>query len=115
MCAIGYLPKSQAGTMYQLHSGHITLNKHLHHINSSDTPLCLQCEVDVPEMVHHLLFECTLMTRLRSIVMTRNKLGREALSTSYLLADKDGMRETLKFVHATNRLRNLSGEGPNAQ
>ena len=44
MCAIGYLPKTQAGTMYQLHLGHITLNKHLHRINRSDTLLYLQCE-----------------------------------------------------------------------
>ena len=32
---------------------------------------------------------------------------------SYLLVDKDGMRDTLKFVTATNRLQALPGEGPN--
>ena len=97
--------------MYQLRSGHIALNKHLHRINSSDTPLCLQCKTNVPETVHHLLFECTRYSREHHIL--RNNLGREALSTSHLLADKDGIRETLKFIRATNRLRNLSGEGPN--
>ena len=112
MRAIGYLPKSQAGTMYQLHSGHIALNKHLHRINSSDTPLCLQCEANIPETVHHLLFKCTCYSRECHIL--RNKLGREALSTSHLLVDKDGIRETLKFVRAMNRLWNLSGEGPSA-
>ena len=98
--------------MYQLHLSHITLNKHLHCINSSDTPLCLQCKMNIPEMVHHLLFECTHYSRERHIL--RNNLGREALSTSHLLADKDGIQETLKFVCAMNRLWNLSGEGPNA-
>ena len=88
--------------MYQLCLGHITLNKHLHHINRSNTPLCLQCEADVPEMVHHLLFECTRYNREQHIL--RNKLVREALSTSYLLADKDGMQETLKFMTTTDRM-----------
>ena len=77
------LPKSQAGTMYQLHLGHIALNQHLHCINKSDTPLCLQCKVGTPETAHHLLFECTCYDREWHIL--RNKLGREALSTSYLL------------------------------
>ena len=112
MCAIGYLPKTQAGTMYQLHLGHITLNKHLHCINRCNTPLCLQCEVDVLETIHHLLFKCTRYNRECHIL--RNKLGREALSTSYLLADKDGMRETLKFVTTMDRMQITSSEGPNA-
>ena len=89
MHAIGYLPKSQAGMMYQLRLGHIALNQHLHCINKSDTPLCLQCEAGAPETAHHLLFECARYDREQHIL--RNKLGREALSTSYLLADKDGM------------------------
>ena len=79
MRAIGYLPKSQAGTMYQLCSGHIALNQHLHRINKSDTPQCLQCEAGTLETAHHLLFECARYDREQHIL--RNKLGREALST----------------------------------
>ena len=67
--------------------------------------------MNILEMVHHLLFECTHYGRECHIL--RNNLGREALSTSHLLVDKDGIQETLKFVHAMNRLWNLSGEGPN--
>ena len=74
-------------------------------------PLCLQCKANKPETVHHMLFECERYSRECHIL--RNKLGREALSTPYLLADKDGMRDTLKFVTATNRLQALSGEGLN--
>ena len=62
-------------------------------------------------MVHHILFKCAHYARERHIL--RNKLGRKALSTSYLLVDKGGIRDTLKFVTATNRLQALSGEGPN--
>ena len=42
----------------QLCLGHIPLNKHLHCIKRSDTPLCLQCENNKPENIHHYLFEC---------------------------------------------------------
>ncbi|KIM57741.1 hypothetical protein SCLCIDRAFT_129703, partial [Scleroderma citrinum Foug A] len=74
------LPKSKAGTMYQLHSGHIVLNQHLHHINRSNRPLCIQCEANKPETVHHMLFECEWYNSECHIL--RNKLGREALSMS---------------------------------
>ena len=36
-------------------------------------------------------------------------------ATPYLLADKDGMRDTLKFMAATHRLQTISGEGLNLQ
>jgi len=109
MKAIGYLSKSKAGAMYQMRSGHIALNKHLHRIGRSDTPSCLQCNSGAQETVHHMLYECTRYNRERHVL--RNKLGRDALSTPYLLANKDGMQETLKFVEATGRLIALSGEG----
>ena len=95
--------------MYQMRSGHIALNKHLHRIGRSDTPSCLQCNSGTQETVHHMLYECMRYNRERHVL--RNKLGRDALSTPYLLANKDGMQETLKFVEATGRLIALSGEG----
>jgi len=110
MKAIGNLPKFKAGMMYQMRSGHIALNKHLHRINRSDTPLCLQCNQGTQETVHHMLFECTRYDRERHVL--RNKLGRDAISTPCLLANKDGMRETLRFIEATGRLKTTSGEGP---
>jgi len=110
MKAIGYLPKSKAGTMYQMRSGHIVLNKHLHQIGRSDTPSCLQCNSGAQETVHHMLYECTCYDRECHVL--RNKLWRDTLSTPYLLANKDRMQETLKFVEATGRLIALSGEGP---
>ena len=110
MKAIGNLPKFKAGTMYQMRSGHIALNKHLHRINRSDTPLCLQCNSGMQETVHHMLFECPRYDRERHVL--RNKLGRAAISTPCLLANRDGMRETWKFIEATGRLKPTSSEGP---
>ena len=104
-----HLPKSKAGVVFQLRSGHIALNKHLHRLNKSDTPSCLQCEAGPPETVHHFLFDCTRYDRERHKL--RIALGRKAHSTSHLLAHKEGLKELLGFVAATGRFKRLSGEG----
>ena len=39
--ATGFMPKSRSGVLFQLRTGHIVLNKHLHRINKSDSPNCL--------------------------------------------------------------------------
>ena len=105
-----HLPKSKAGIVYQLRSGHVALNKHLHRINKSDTPSCLQCEAGPPETVHHFLFDCPRYDRERHRL--RNSLGRRALSTSHLLAHKEGLKELMKYVAETGRFKRISGEGP---
>ena len=105
-----HLRKSETGTLYQLRSGHVALNKHLHCLNCSNTPSCLQCEARPPETVHHFLFECPRYDRERHKL--RNKLGRRALDTSYLLVDKKGMRELLRYIAETGRIGRPSGEGP---
>ena len=104
-----HLPKSKAGVIFQLRSGHIALNKHLHRLNKSDTQSCLQCEAGPPETVHHYLFDCTRYDRERHKL--RMALGRKAHSTSYLLAHKEGLKELLGYVAATGRFKRLSGEG----
>ena len=105
-----HLPKSQTGILFQLRSGHVALNKHLHRLNCSDTPSCLQCEARPLETVHHFLFECPRYDRERHKL--RNKLGRDALDTSYLLADKKGTKELLRYIAETGRIGRPSGEGP---
>ena len=42
----------------QLRTGHIGLNKHLHHLNCTPNLLCNSCDEQVDEMIHHFLFEC---------------------------------------------------------
>ena len=104
-----HLPKSTAGIIYQLRSGHIALNKHLHRINRSAMPACLQCEARPPESVHHFLFDCSRYDRERHKM--RITLGRRAYSTSYLLAHKEGLKELLQYIAATGRFKWISGEG----
>ena len=105
----GHLPKSKAGVVFQLCSGHIVLNKHLHQLNKSNTPSCLQCEPGLLETVHHFLFDCTHYDRERHKL--RMVLGRKAHSTSYLFARKEGLKELLGYVAATGHFKRLSGEG----
>ena len=106
--ATGFLPKSRSGVLFQLRSGHIALNKHLHRINRSDTPNCLQCDQGKPETVHHFLFDCPRYERERHIL--RNRLGRAAASTADLLGSEEAVTETLKYVRETGRLSQKQGE-----
>ena len=108
-----YMSKLRSGTLFQLRSGHIVLNKHLYRIKRSDTPNCLQCPMGVPETVHHFLFDCPRYDRERFIL--RNRIGRAVTSTAELLGSGEAVEETLKFVKATGRLSMKQGEVPQAQ
>ena len=106
--ATGFLPKSRSGVLFQLRSGHIALNKHLHRINWSDTPNCLQCDRETPETVHHFLFECPRYERERNIL--RYRLGRAAASMADLLGSDKAVTKTLKFVKEMGRFTHRQGE-----
>ena len=106
--ATGFLPKSRSGVLFQLHSGHIALNKHLYRIKRSDTPNCLQCDKETPESVHHFLFDCPQYERERHIL--RCRLGRAVASTADLLGSGEAVTETLKFVRETGRFAQKQGE-----
>lgn len=80
----------------QLYSGHIGLNKHLHHIKHSNTPTCPNCDENVDKTIHHYLFECTHYCRERSI-----KLRQHSLKLSYLLSNTEAILLLLKFIQAT--------------
>ena len=110
--ATGFMPKSCSSILFQLHTGHIVLNKHLHRINKSESPNCFQCPLGVPEMVHHFLFDCPRYKRERFIL--RRKIRRAATSTADLLG-LEVVDETLKFVGATGRLTIKQGKVPQLQ
>ena len=87
-------------TIYtQLHTGHIPLNKHLHHFKCCDTPLCLQCANNCPETVHHFLFNCPKYARERHKLWI--KLGQKVLSIGHLLASKHTQQSLFNFINKT--------------
>ena len=100
--------KKHAAIYAQLRMGHVPLNKHLYRIKKSDTPICLQCEDNKPENVHHFLFECRKYDRERHIL--RIKLGRRALSIRNLLASRQAQKPLFKYINETKRLAATFGD-----
>ena len=100
--------KKHAALYTQLRLGHIPLNKHLHRFKKSDTPICLQCEDNKQENVHHYLFECRRYDRERHSLHL--KLGRRALSARYLLAEKRSQKPLFKYINEMKRLAATFGD-----
>ncbi|KAI6004652.1 hypothetical protein EDD15DRAFT_2150398, partial [Pisolithus albus] len=100
--------KKQAGLYIQLRTGHIPLNLHLHRLQKSDTPNCLQCDSATPEDVHHYLFQCPRYIRERHTLHTA--LGRNATKEAYLLNDPGARTHLLRYVNSTKRLQPTFGE-----
>ena len=62
----------EASVIMQLHTGHIALNKHLHRIHHSPSPICPNCNDGAEESVFHFLFICNCYNR--ECVLLCNKL-----------------------------------------
>ena len=97
------LGKKHTAMYTQLHTGHISLNKHLHRFKRSVTPLCLQCTDNCPETIHHFLFDCPKYARERHNM--RIKLGQKALSVGHLLASKHAQQELFTFINKMQRFK----------
>ena len=101
------LSRKQASIIMQLHTGHIGLNKHLHHIKRSDSPHCPNCDENATETVHHLLFDCTRYRHKQSIL--HRELRRRTHDISHLLTHPAATLPLLKYIHATGRLKQTFG------
>jgi len=106
----GHLKKKHTSIYVQLCTGHIPLNKHLHRIKKSATPMCLQCGDNQIETVHHYLFDCPRYDRERHIL--RQKLGQNASSTSHLLSEKTAQQVLFRYIDNTKRLHPVFGDIP---
>ena len=69
--------KKHTAVYTQLRTGHIPLNKHLFRFKRSDTDICLQCDSNCPETVHHYFFDCPKYVRERHTL--RIKLGQKVV------------------------------------
>ncbi|KAG1808230.1 uncharacterized protein BJ212DRAFT_1280930, partial [Suillus subaureus] len=92
-----------------LHTGHVPLNKHLHHIHKSDSLFCAHCP-GIEETMHHYLITCCHYQRAWHSLITA--LGHKATSTQFLLTDLSAIPHLVSFVNATSRLRAILGEIP---
>ncbi|KAG2062701.1 hypothetical protein BDR04DRAFT_1039909, partial [Suillus decipiens] len=90
-----------------LHTGHASLNKHLHCICKSDNSYCDHCP-GKEESIHHLLIDCPhYQCEYHSLM---NALGHQASSIPFLLTDPNTTEHLVKFINATGRLRSVLGE-----
>ena len=100
------LPKRHAVILFQLHTGHVPLNKHLHRIQKLETPKCAHCQ-GRDETVLHYLLECPEYSEPRK--QLKRALHRKVQNIAALLADTKCTKETLIFVHATRHFKLTHG------
>jgi hypothetical protein len=101
------LTRNQASTLFQVRSGHIPLNSHLHRINKSETKLCQQCEPNDEaheETVTHFLFECIAYTAQRQKLA--RTIGRHNLNLEDIMASSKYMKALSCYITKTRRFPN---------
>ena len=109
---VNLLTRKQAVMLIQLRSGHIALNKHLHHICHATSPLCPNCDEDGEETVQHFLLTCT--GYWRECFLLHQKLRRHSLDISFLLSNSKAAIPLLKYVSVTGRLKHTTEIRPPA-
>ena len=100
------LTRKQATILFQLRSGHAPLNKHLHRIGKSTTPISPRCKRQEETTLHFLLLCPSLETQ--RCVLTQ-KFGHRARSMSYLLSSPKAIPTVLRYIKATKRFPTILG------
>src|ERR1700761_4614550 len=95
------LSRSKLALLTQLRTGHAPLNKHLHRISRSESPLCPKCHQE-DETVKHFILTCPSYERLRNTHL--HTLGRGALSLKYLLTSPKALKPLFAYIASTKRL-----------
>jgi hypothetical protein len=98
----------QSSILFQLCTGHISLNHHLFHIRKSESPSCPHCHGITVETVKHFLLDCPHYRREWHTLQC--KLRHNAGSLSFLLNNLAAVIPLLKFVHSTGRLETFFGK-----
>lgn len=101
------MPRSQMSVITQLRTGHAPLNAHLARISKADSAACPRCAYR-SETVRHFVLDCPEYHEERWALRTR--MGRGGDRLSKLLYTKSGMKNLLRFVAQTGRLRTTHGK-----
>ena len=105
---VANLSRAQASLLFQLRSGHIGLNKHLHQIKQTASPACNNCNNGTEESIQHYLFECVKYSQERHLL--QRSLQHHTSNLAYLLSSPDAMLPLLKFIHTLRLLKQTFGE-----
>lgn len=88
------LPRKHGTLLFQLRTGHIALNKHLHRIARAPSATCQERNAH-EETVHHFLLVCPKYARQRNALSM--EIGPRQLNVKYLLSESKRIRATLKY------------------
>ncbi|KAJ3804320.1 hypothetical protein F5876DRAFT_53542, partial [Lentinula aff. lateritia] len=104
----GELRRKQTSILFQLRTGHVPLNSHLHRIGEADSPNCPHCDTAgraTIETVKHYITECPAYRKERFCL--RQKLGRQTRSLRHLLSDKKCTPHLLRYIGGTKRFEKV--------
>ena len=85
----------------RLRTGHCHLNEYLYRFGIIESPQC-ECGAE-RETVDHYLLNCELYDEARDIL--RRKVGVQGMRTSMLLGNNQMVKETIKYIEKTERLK----------
>ncbi|KIJ06714.1 hypothetical protein PAXINDRAFT_26620, partial [Paxillus involutus ATCC 200175] len=95
--------------IFQLRTGHIPLNKHLHCTARVGSLKCPNCHTRDKTVLHFLL-ECPASAYRNHRHRLKIKLKRKAGQISSLLSNEKCVKETLRFIHGTKRFSTTHGD-----
>lgn len=101
------MERRHVSILTQLRTGHAPLNRFLHKIGKSETETCPFCE-KAPETVKHFLIDCAEWKEQRKPLEYID--SRKSKETRHLLGNEKFIKEVLKFVDRTGRLKKSHGE-----
>ena len=103
------MPRKHASLLTQLRTGHVPLQKFLHHIQRAESPLCQKCLVK-HETVAHFFLRCkAYMEQCNQLQLS---LGHNARSVPYLLSQAKALKHIFKFIASTGRSKTTFGQLP---
>ena len=89
------LPRHKASLLFQLRSGHVPLQAHLHRIKRAESPMCAHCPGS-RETVHHFVLLCPAFAEQRLELVQQG--GRDARVLAKLLSSTKLVPLLLQFV-----------------
>jgi len=101
------LPRRHSALLFQLRTGHVSLNKHLHRITKAPSPICEACN-QKNESVYHFILECPAYTRHRNAM--RTSMGTNPLTLTNLLNNRKHIKKLLTFIAQTKRFVTTHGD-----
>ena len=97
---IDNMPRKQASLLTQLHTGHVPLAKHLHHINRNDSPLCPLCHSS-SESVMHFILHCPTHCNARQKL--QQDTGGRTIDINKLFSAKEQLPTLFTYITETKR------------